>query len=161
MTKIATRHERLTEQYLKFYLPFNDERKWPKSHAIVRPIDIAAKSILKDTLNLTAEEIKLEMVAALKAWLEIVDKKGATGRVIAHGKEQDRLVWQFVETFYNEIFLGYAEEQRSLLNSRLNRLKNACEEVFSMRMQKTSSDNSERLTEQLPEEEGAVTNSIN
>jgi len=101
------------------------------------------------------------MVAALKAWLEIVDKKGATGSLIAQGKEQDRLVWQFVETFYNEIFLGYAEEQRSLLNSRLNRLKNACEEVFSMRMQKTSSDNSERLTEQLPEEEGAVTNSIN
>src|SRR6266567_3330768 len=79
MQKIATRHERLTEQYLQFYLPFNDKGKWPNSHAIVRPIDIAAKSILKDTLNLTAEEIKLEMVAAIKAWLDIVNKKGATG----------------------------------------------------------------------------------
>lgn len=158
MEKIATRHERLTEQYLKFYLPFNDKGKWPTSHAIVRPIDIAAKSILKDTLNLTAEEIKLEMVAALKAWLEIVDKKGATGRVIAHGKEQDRLVWQFVETFYNEIFLGYAEGQRSLLNSRLNRLKNACEEVFSMRMQKANRDTAEQLAEQSTEEETIATN---
>lgn len=158
MEKIATRHERLTEQYLKFYLPFNDKGKWPTSHAIVRPIDIAAKSILKDTLNLTVEEIKLEMVAALKAWLEIVDKKGATGRVIAHGKEQDRLVWQFVETFYKEIFLGYAEGQRSLLNSRLNRLKNACEVVFSMRMQKANRDTAEQLAEQLTEEETIATN---
>ena len=100
------------------------------------------------------------MAATLRAWLEIVAKKGATGRVIAHGKEQDRLVWQFVETFYNEIFLGYAEGQRSLLNSRLNRLKNACEEVFSMRMQKASTSASEQLAEQLPEE-AIATNSSN
>ncbi len=159
MQKTETRHERLTDLYLKFYLPFNEKRKWPNSHAILRPVDIAAKSIIKDTLNLTAEEIKLEMVAAIKAWLEIVDKKGATGRVIAHGKEQDRLVWQFVETFYNEIFLGYAEGQRSLLNSRLNRLKNACEEVFSMRMQKSNSGTSEQLAEQMPEEEAIAVNS--
>lgn len=158
MQKIATRHERLTEQYLKFYLPFNDKGKWPNSHAIVRPIDIAARSIIKDTLNLTTEEIKLEMASALRAWLEIVSKKGATGRVIAHGKEQDRLVWEFVETFYNEIFLGYAEGQRSILNSRLNRLKNACEEVFSMRMQKVSRASSESLGEQLTEEEVTATN---
>ena len=161
MQKIATRHERLTEQYLQFYLPFNDKGKWPNSHAIVRPIDIAAKSILKDTLNLTAEEIKLEMVATIKAWLDIVDKKGATGRVIAHGKEQDRLVWQFVETFYNEIFLGYAEGQRSLLNSRLNRLKHACEEVFSMRMQKASSTPVEPLAQQLTGEEVVATDDSN
>ncbi len=95
------------------------------------------------------------MVAAIKAWLDIVDKKGATGRVIAHGKEQDRLAWQFVETFYNEIFLGYAEGQRSVLNSRLNRLKSACEEVFSMRMRKVSSTPTEQLTEELPGE-GAI-----
>ncbi len=28
MSKIATRHERLTEQYLQFYLPFNDKGKY-------------------------------------------------------------------------------------------------------------------------------------
>ncbi len=119
MTKVATRHERLTELYLQFYLPFNDKGNWPSSHAIVRPIDIAAKRLLKDTLNLTADEIKLEMVYALKSWLDIVDKKGATGRVIVHGKEQDRLIWQFVEAFYDEVFLGYAEGERSVLRECL------------------------------------------
>jgi CRISPR-associated protein Csc3 len=140
MDKIATRHERITDLYLKFYSPFStgSDRKWPNSHAIVRPIDIAAKSIIKDTLNLTGEEIKLEMAAALRAWLEIVRKGGATGRAIAHPKEQDRLVQEFVEAFYNEIFLGYAQGQRSILNSRLNRLKNACENVFLMRVRERS-----------------------
>lgn len=150
MSNVATRHERITEQYLQFYLPFNDKKKWPTSHAIVRPIDIAAKSIIKDTLNLNAEEIKLEMVAAIKAWLEIVRKKGATGIVVAPRKDLSQLVRQFVETFYNEIFMGYAEGQRSVLNSRLNRLKHACEEVFAMRMQKTISSIDEQQTENTP-----------
>lgn len=151
MPKAATRHERITEQYLQFYLPFNDKDKWPTSHAIVRPIDIAAKCIIKDTLNLTDEEIKLEMAASLRAWLEIVRKKGATGIPIG-GKDQDRLVWQFVEMFYEEIFLGYAEGQRSILNSRLNRLKHACEEVFAMRKRKPSNEASEQPAAGKPAE---------
>lgn len=136
MTEIATRHERVTELYLQFYLPFNDKGTWPNSHAIVRPIDIAAKSILKDTLNLTPEEIKIEMFQALMSWLDIVDKKAATGRVIAHGERLQRLVQQFVDTFYSEVFVGYAEGQRSVLNSRLNRFKGGCEAVFSQRWSK-------------------------
>ena len=141
MTEIATRHERVTDLYLQFYLPFNDKiidgkRTWPNSHAIVRPIDIAAKSILKDTLNLTPEEIKIEMFQALMSWLDIVDKKAATGRVIAHGERLPRLVQQFVDIFYAEVFLSYAEGQRSVLNSRLNRFKGGCEAVFSQRWSK-------------------------
>jgi hypothetical protein len=85
MTKEATRHEKLTDLYLQFYLPFN-EKGWPSSHAIVRPIDVAAKAILKDTLNLTEDEIKLEMIHALKSWLEIVHKGGATKkRTVLYG----------------------------------------------------------------------------
>ncbi len=158
MTKNVTRHERLTEMYLKFYLPFNDRGTWPTSNAITRPIDIAAKSIIKDTLNLSPEEIQLEMVAALKSWLEIVGKKGATGRVIAGGKEQERLIWEFVETFYNEIFLGYAEGQRSLLNSRLNRLKSACEVAFSMRMRKSTKDAPEQSVGEALVDDAVATN---
>jgi CRISPR-associated protein Csc3 len=133
MKENATRHEKATDLYLQFYLPFNERRTWPNSRAIVRPIDIAAQCILKDTLNLTEEEIKLEMFQALKSWLDIVDKKGATGRVIAHGPHLDTLVWQFVETFYQEVFCDYAQERRSVLNSRLNRFKGGCEAIFSLR----------------------------
>lgn len=141
MTEIATRHERVTDLYLQFYHPFNDKiidgkRTWPKSHAIVQPIDIAAKSILKDTLNLTPEEIKLEMFQALMSWLDRVERSEATGRVIVKGKWREQLVWQFVESFFSEVFLSYAEGQRSVLNSRLNRFKGGCEAVFSQRWSK-------------------------
>ena len=149
MTEIVTRHERVTDLYLQFYLPFNDKiidgkRSWPKSHAIVQPIDIAAKCILKDTLNLTAEEIKLEMFQKLMSWLDIVANQGATGRVIASGNRRAQLVHQFVETFYSEVFLSYAEGQRSVLNSRLNRFKNGCEAVFSQRYSKKVSGSAEQ-----------------
>lgn len=152
MTKEATRHEKITDLYLQFYLPFNDKGTWPSSHAIVRPIDIAAKRILKDTLNLTDDEIKIEMIYALKSWLDIVDKKGATGKVIAHGKEQDRLVRQFVEAFYTEVFKGYAEGERSVLNSRLNRFKGGCEIAFSQRYTTRRESNTQETTEALLEE---------
>jgi CRISPR-associated protein Csc3 len=142
-----TRHEKVTELYLQFYSPFKEwekdvareERKWPTSHAIVRPIDIAAKSILKDTLNMTPEEIKIEMVQSLESWLDVVAKKGATGQIRkGSGETRRQLVRQFVEVFYEEVFKGYAEGQRSILNSRLNRFKGGCEEAFSLWVKKRS-----------------------
>jgi len=82
-----------------------------------------------------------------------VDKKGATGKAIVHKypKLEDRLVWQFVEAFYKEVFLEYAEGERSLLNSRLNRFKGGCEEAFSMYMQARRNP-PEQQTEDVPVE---------
>lgn len=135
MNKMATRHERIVELYSKFYSPFTPGKPFPKSHAIVRPVDIAAENIIKDTLNLTDDEIKLQMVGKLLAWLEIVSHDGATGRAFLHqngtaNQKEEGLVSEFVDYFYKEVFLGYAEGQRSVLNSRLNRFKNACEVAF-------------------------------
>lgn len=148
MTANTTRHERVTNLYLQFYLPFNDRGTWPNSHAIVRPIDIAAKCILKDTLNLTTDEIKIEMFQKLKSWLDIVNKKEATGRVIAHGPKLDALLQQFVDSFYEDVFLGYAEGQRSVLNSRLDRFKGGCEAIFSRRYSKNRQETTESHKEE-------------
>ena len=156
MPESATRHEKVTDLYLQFYLPFNDKkingkRKWPSSYAIVRPVDIAAKCILKDTLNLTEKEIKLEMVQALNSWLDIVDKKAATGRVrLRQGETRNNLVRQFVDAFYEEVFLGYAEGRRSTLNSRINRFKGGCEEAFALWVLKRRQEHTEQLQEDLP-----------
>lgn len=162
VTGTETRHERVTDLYLQFYLPFNDKiidgkRSWPKSHAIVQPIDIAAKGLLKDTLNLTPEEIKLEMFQALISWLDRVERNEATGRVIAHGERLQHLVQQFVETFYSEVFLSYAEGQRSVLNSRLNRFKGGCEAVFSQRWSKKGRSAAEQDEEATPEADAVAT----
>ena len=163
ITQMATRHERITDLYLQFYLPFSPQggqkRKWPSTHAIVRPIDIAAKSIIRNTLNLPRDEIQLEIVAELKNWLDIVMRKGATGIVLVRGKELDQRVWQFVITFYEEIFLGYAQGERSLLNSRLNRLKHACEEAFTLRMYYKDIPATEQLVEALSSNDEGINDS--
>ena len=134
MTAEQTRHERAVRLYYPgFYSPFtkNDTGKYksPSTRAIVRPIDIAAKSVIVDTLNLTEGEIKLEMRQALRAWLDIVASNQATGRAYLSDKTDSRIK-EFVDFFYEQVFKGYAEGQRSLLNSRLNRFKNGCEAAF-------------------------------
>jgi CRISPR-associated protein Csc3 len=151
MDKIATRHERIVELYSKFYSPFTPGKPFPKSHAIVRPIETAAKCIIGDTLNLTEDEIKLEMVGKLLAWLEIVSHDGATGKAIVHdsrsiNKKEERLVSEFVDYFYKEIFLGYADGERSVLNNRLNRFKDACEVAFRRRYYKDKGQSADAST---------------
>jgi CRISPR-associated protein Csc3 len=127
-----TRHEQAVALFYKFYSPFSPEQSgFPKSHAILRPIDIVAKTLINDTLNLTDEEIKLELIGKLRSWLDIVRKGGAIGFAKA-GRNEEEYVREFVDFFYEEIFKGYAEGQRSLLNSRLNRFKNGCEVAFLM-----------------------------
>ncbi len=165
MEKLMTRHEKITRLYLAFYNPSKPNKSgrpretvpadttntvsstsnatkvksnWPKSHAIVRPIDIAAKSILKDTINLSDEEIQLEMFQALRSWVDIVRKGEATGKVFFKDyKDLDEKIWQFVRAFYQDVFCDYAEKQRSLLHSRLNRFKGGCEAVFTIITNKT------------------------
>ena len=157
MNKIATRHERAVELYSKFYSPFTPGKSFPKSHAIVRPVDIAAQCIIKDTLNLTKDEIKLEMVGKLLAWLEIVSHEGATGKAFVHrsntiNEKEERLVSEFVDYVYDEIFVGYAEEQRSLLNRRLNRFKNACEAAFRRHYYKDKGPSVDAVSDQTAED---------
>ena len=151
MDKMATRHEQVVELYSKFYSPFTPGKPFPKSHAIVRPVDTAAKCIIDDTLNLTEDEIKLEMVGKLLAWLEIVSHDGATGKAFVHrndtiNKKEERLVSEFADYFYKEIFLGYADGERSVLNSRLNRFKEACEVAFRRRYYKDKGQSADTPT---------------
>jgi len=84
------------------------------------------------------------MYQELMSWLDRVERSEATGRVNANGKRREQLVWQFVETFYSEVFVSYAEEQRSILNSRLNRFKGGCEAVFSQRYSKQGGSSAEQ-----------------
>ncbi|NWJ47062.1 MAG: type I-D CRISPR-associated protein Cas10d/Csc3 [Chloroflexi bacterium] len=127
----ATRHEKAVQLYLRFYSPYSPKASgYPSSRAIVRPVDIAARSIIKDTLNLTNEEIMLETRQEIKDWLEIVNSGQATGRAI-FSKEIEQHIRDFVEFFFAEVFQGYAEGQRSVLSSRLNRFKNGCEAAFA------------------------------
>jgi len=155
MDKTATRHERVVELYSAFYSPFIPGKPFPKTHAIVRPVDIAAERIINDTQNLNDDEIRLEMVAEIVAWLERINREEpTTRRAFLHSdktvnEKEERLVAEFVDYFYKEIFKGYAEGERSVLNSRLNRFKNGCEVAFRRRHykdkgQSTSSSPSEQ-----------------
>lgn len=137
-----TYHEEAVKKFRKFYNPYNFKKdtRPPKTAAIVRPIDIAAKTIIQDSLNVKddPEAVKLEMVGKLRAWLEIVHKGEATGRAEVWGattsviksEQEQAFVRDFVNYFYDVVFIKYAEGQRALLNNRLNRFKNGCEAAY-------------------------------
>lgn len=130
-----TRHRQIVDLYSKFYSPFSPTpgAKYPASRAFVQPVDIVANRIITDTLNLTEDEIKLEARQEVLNRLDRIRNGDATGTA-RHKKPsftEIQEVKEFVDVFYKEIFLGYAEGQRSVLNSRLNRFKNGCEAAYS------------------------------
>lgn len=93
------------------------------------------------------------MAGKLLAWLEIVSHEGATGQAFIHrsdtvNEKEGHLVAEFVNYFYREIFKGYAEGERSVLNSRLNRFKNGCEVAFRRRYYKNRGQSTDDPPEQ-------------
>ncbi len=126
------RHKKCVELYLKFYNPY-EAGKQLKSRAITRPVDLAAERIVTDTLNMDEGEIKLEMRQELQNWIDRVRTGQATGRAV-YSKSYDAemlAIKEFADYFYETVYLGYAEGERAILNSRLNRFKNGCEAAYT------------------------------
>ena len=154
--KVIPRHRQAVKLYLEFYSPFNFEKsnKYPASRTIVLPVEVAAKRIISDTINLSDEEIKLEMRQELHNRLDRIRRGEATGRPTARkGDDEADKVRAFVNFFYDEVFMGYAEGQRSLLNTRLNRFKNGCEAAHAdiMYERRQARQKAGQTTEDLPD----------
>lgn len=101
------------------------------------------------------------MGAELLAWLERVNREGTTGRAFFHrddtaNEKEERLVSEFVDYFYEEIFKGYAEGERSILNSRLNCFKYGCEVAFRRRYYKDKGQSTNTSTPERTADDGEI-----
>ena len=128
----------LTQLYRKFYRA----KRW-KSNNILRPISIAAETVLKADARLFASDAALieTVYGALHASLERSDRESLPYFSIK-GEKADVARHEFVEYFVNEVFRKALRGDKSALRGRqLNLLKNACEVIY---LDEAAKDKAER-----------------
>ena len=128
----------LTQLYRKFYRA----KRW-KSNNILRPISIAAETVLKADARLFASDTALieTVYGALHASLERSDRESLPYFSIK-GEKADVARHEFVEYFVNEVFRKALRGDKSALRGRqLNLLKNACEVIY---LDEAAKDKAER-----------------
>ncbi|HEU5374790.1 MAG TPA: type I-D CRISPR-associated protein Cas10d/Csc3 [Ktedonobacteraceae bacterium] len=104
------------------------------SHSILKPVDIVAKAIITSPLDIDKEDLLWQIQGEIKNWLDRVRSDQAKGWAIFYGKDIDtqqaEAVRNFVEIFYNDVFLDYCQKERGLLRNRINRFKDGCEAYY-------------------------------
>lgn len=129
-----------------------------QTHSILKPVDIVAKAIINSPLNIDPDDLLLQIRGELKSWLDRVRDHHATGYAMFWGKDIDtkeaQAIKDFVQGFYDEVFLDYCQGERGLLRSRINRFKDGCEAYYIE--QKTSKRIQEPEPPQEPEPEEAL-----
>ncbi len=97
----------------------------------------------------------MQIRGELKNWLDRVRNRQATGYAMFWGKDIDtkeaKALEEFVQGFYNEVFLDYCQGERGILRSRINRFKDGCEAYYIE--QRTARRIQEQETQQEAEPE--------
>jgi CRISPR-associated protein Csc3 len=143
-----SRIEHCVDNYIAFY------RGGYNTHSIVKPIDIVAKAIINSPLNIEKEDLLWQMRGELASWLDRVRGRHAGGYAV-FWKWQDvetkeaEAIKIFVETFYEEIFRVYCQEERGLLRNRINRIKDGCEAYYTYQRGKRHFEEHEETPEEI------------
>ena len=119
----------LTELYRQFY-----RTRSRKTHAIIRPISLAAETVLDaDSRNFSDAESLFEAVyGRLYVRIRQLFRENLAyppqGSTI---EEQDAAIAQFARYFVNDLYYGaFRGDKASLRGKQLNLIKNACEVLY-------------------------------
>jgi CRISPR-associated protein Csc3 len=125
--------QNLTELYRKFYRankPYN-----PKANAVLKPIDLAAETILKADPGFFQGDVLVTAVAAeIFKLMDRVHTKNADGRWVFTDREEERqAVLEFARYFVVEVFeKSFSNDRARLAGRQLNLLKNTCEFLYRL-----------------------------
>jgi CRISPR-associated protein Csc3 len=146
--------KKLTELYRKFYRA--NKRYNPKANAVLKPIDIAAKTILEADLSFQGS-VRVDMVAAeVFKLMERVHSSTAEGRWIFKKREEEReAILDFAQYFVVEVFeKSFAGDRARLAGRQINLIRDTCEFLYRLEDDKENSANKEQ------EEEISADNSL-
>lgn len=125
--------QKLTELYRRFYRA--NKRYNPKSNAILKPIDIAADTILKAELNVFQGETLVAAVAAeVFKLMDRVHASTAEGRWVMSKREEERqAVLDFARYFVKDVFeQSFAGDRARLAGRQLNLIRDTCEFLYRL-----------------------------
>ncbi len=140
--------KKLTDLYRKFYRA--NKRYNPKSNAVLKPIDIAAETILKADLSVFHGETLVVVVAAeVFKLMDRVHSSTAEGRWVISKREEERLaVLDFAQYFVVEVFeKSFAGDRARLAGRQLNLIRDTCEFLYRLEDDKENSARNEQSTE--------------
>ena len=137
--------QNLTDFYRKFYRA--NKRYNPKSNAVLKPIDIAAETILKaESSVFHGETLVIAVAAEVFKLMDRVHASTAEGRWVMSNREQERqAVVDFSRYFVQEVFeKSFAGDRARLAGRQINLIKNTCEFLYRLADDK---ENAEKDTE--------------
>ncbi|GAX36492.1 type I-D CRISPR-associated protein Cas10d/Csc3 [Nodularia sp. NIES-3585] len=137
--------KKLTDLYRKFYRA--NKRYNPKSNAVLKPIDIAAETILKAESSVFQGETLVAAVAAeVFKLMDRVHSSTAEGRWVMSRREEERqAVLAFASYFVQEVFeKSFAGDRARLAGRQLNLIRDTCEFLYRL---EDDQENAERVAE--------------
>ncbi|MBE9198020.1 MULTISPECIES: type I-D CRISPR-associated protein Cas10d/Csc3 [unclassified Nodularia (in: cyanobacteria)] len=137
--------KKLADLYRKFYRA--NKRYNPKSNAVLKPIDIAAETILKAESSVFQGETLVAAVAAeVFKLMDRVHSSTAEGRWVMSKREEERqAVLEFAKYFVQEVFeKSFAGDRARLAGRQLNLIRDTCEFLYRLEDDK---ENAEKLIE--------------
>ncbi|MBF2005710.1 MAG: type I-D CRISPR-associated protein Cas10d/Csc3 [Chlorogloeopsis fritschii C42_A2020_084] len=140
--------KKLTELYRRFYRA--NKRYNPKSNAVLKPIDIAAETILKAELSVFNGETLVAAVAAeVFKLMDRVHSSTAEGRWVMSKREEERqAVLDFARYFVVEVFeKSFAGDRARLAGRQLNLIRDTCEFLYRLEDDKENAVKDEKSTE--------------
>lgn len=143
--------QKLTDLYRRFYRA--NKRYSPKSNAVLKPIDIAAETILKAESSVFHGETLVAAVAAeVFKLMDRVHASTAEGRWVMSKREEERqAVLEFAKYFVEEVFeKSFASDRARLAGRQLNLIRDTCEFLYRLADDK---ENAERDAQKDDENE--------
>jgi CRISPR-associated protein Csc3 len=145
--------KKLTELYRKFYRA--NKRYNPKANAVLKPIDIAAKTILEADLSFQGE-VMVHMVAAeVFKLMERVHASTAEGRWIFKNREEERqAILEFAQYFVVEVFeKSFAGDRARLAGRQINLIRDTCEFLYRLEDDRENRNRNAQSNENVNEED--------
>jgi CRISPR-associated protein Csc3 len=150
--------QKLTVLYRYFYRaksPFK-----PNANAVLKPIDIAAETILKaESTVFYGETLVLAVAAEVCKLMDRVHASTAEGRWVMSNREEERqAVLSFAMYFVNDVFEGaFAGDRARLAGRQLNLIRDTCEFLYRLAQDKENQEwrknNPDKVKNKSPEDE--------
>jgi CRISPR-associated protein Csc3 len=125
--------KKLTDLYRRFYRA--NKRYNPKSNAVLKPVDIAAETILKaESSVFQGETLVVAVAAEVFKLMDRVHSSTAEGRWIMSKREEERqAVLDFAKYFVVEVFdNSFAGDRARLAGRQLNLIRDTCEFLYRL-----------------------------
>ncbi len=141
--------QKMTDLYRRFYRA--NKRYNPKANAVLKPIDIASKTILEADPSFQNESLVLAVAAEVSKLMDRVHSSTAEGRWIFSKREEEReAVLKFARYFVEEVFeKSFAGDRARLAGRQINLIRDTCEFLYRL-----ENDQENRARDDGSQEEG-------